>query len=130
MTSNPNSLAVLTDEDGNITALICETCVQWTALGDLHVDDSGDRWDVCQWCFDGSERPWQAAEHGECDCVPDLGPSHCHLCGLLYNDGQPVVWSDALLYHARMMPPELCGIGGCVFTPHAEVFPHSWEPRG
>jgi hypothetical protein len=22
----------------------------------------------------------QDTEHIECDCVPDLGPSHCHLC--------------------------------------------------
>ena len=29
--------------------------------------------------------------HIECDCVPDLGPSHCHLCGT--RAGTPVPWS-------------------------------------
>lgn len=32
-------------------------------------------------------------EHIECDCVPDLGPSHCHLCG--ERAGHPVPWSEA-----------------------------------
>lgn len=31
--------------------------------------------------------------HFECDCVPDLGPSHCHRCSQLL--GTSVPWSDA-----------------------------------
>lgn len=32
-------------------------------------------------------------EHVECNCVPDLGPSHCHLCGEAA--GRPVSWADS-----------------------------------
>ncbi len=31
--------------------------------------------------------------HIECDCVPDLGPSHCHLCS--ERRGAPVPWGEA-----------------------------------
>lgn len=31
--------------------------------------------------------------HIECDCVPDLGPSHCHKCGDAA--GHPVAWADS-----------------------------------
>lgn len=27
------------------------------------------------------------------------------------------------------LPPELCGMGGCVFLPHADDAPHSWEDK-
>jgi hypothetical protein len=30
--------------------------------------------------------------HVECDCVPNDGPSHCHLCTLLSNVGGVVEW--------------------------------------
>jgi len=33
--------------------------------------------------------PVQEFLHIECDCVPEYGPSHCHLCS---GDGQPVEW--------------------------------------
>lgn len=32
-------------------------------------------------------------EHIECDCVPEIGPSHCHLCSV--NLGHPVSWGEA-----------------------------------
>lgn len=35
-------------------------------------------------------REWQ---HVECDCVPDLGPSHCHLCGK--EAGREMPWAEA-----------------------------------
>lgn len=31
------------------------------------------------------------------------------------------------LVEPTAIPPELCGMGGCVFTPHAYDAPHSWE---
>lgn len=31
--------------------------------------------------------------HIECDCVPNLGPSHCHLCG--DRAGHPIPWTEA-----------------------------------
>ena len=31
--------------------------------------------------------------HIECDCVPDLGPSHCHLCS--ERRGSPTPWTTA-----------------------------------
>jgi len=30
--------------------------------------------------------------HWECDCVPNLGPSHCHGCGEVA--GHPVPWIE------------------------------------
>ena len=30
--------------------------------------------------------------HAKCDCVPDLGPAHCHLCG--NERGTPVPWPE------------------------------------
>jgi hypothetical protein len=33
--------------------------------------------------------------HIECDCVPDLGPSHCHLCSERL--GRQVSWAEAHL---------------------------------
>ena len=31
--------------------------------------------------------------HWECDCVPDLGPTHCHACSDAA--GHPVEWADS-----------------------------------
>lgn len=31
--------------------------------------------------------------HFRCDCVPELGPEHCHVCG--DDKGRPVAWSEA-----------------------------------
>src|SRR5690606_5171822 len=31
--------------------------------------------------------------HIECDCIPNLGPSHCHLCG--ERAGHPISWAAA-----------------------------------
>lgn len=42
-------------------------------------------------------KPWQETQHGECDCVPDLGPSHCHLCG--EGLGHIVTWDEAQKLH-------------------------------
>jgi len=36
--------------------------------------------------------------HWECDCVPNLGPSHCHGCD--NEQGRPVPWDEAQLFHA------------------------------
>ena len=36
---------------------------------------------------------WQDAMHGECDCVPEVGPPHCHRCAV--EQGGPVPWADA-----------------------------------
>lgn len=30
--------------------------------------------------------------HAQCDCVPRLGPAHCHLCGV--GKDSPVEWKD------------------------------------
>jgi hypothetical protein len=30
--------------------------------------------------------------HWECNCVPDLGPTHCHGCSEA--EGHPVTWAD------------------------------------
>lgn len=40
-------------------------------------------------------------EHIECNCVPELGPSHCHLCS--ERAGHPVPWSEA---HPDGVPDE------------------------
>lgn len=38
--------------------------------------------------------------HMECDCVPDLGPSHCHACG--ENEDSVVTWWRALELHESL----------------------------
>ena len=41
------------------------------------------------------ERPrTKPAAHCECDCVPAIGPPHCHGCG--EDEGHPVRWDDRL----------------------------------
>lgn len=40
--------------------------------------------------------------HIECDCVPNLGPSHCHACGEIA--GHPVPWSETI--HAPVGAPD------------------------
>lgn len=37
--------------------------------------------------------PAPVGVHFKCDCVPDQGPEHCHLCG--DDAGRPVAWVDA-----------------------------------
>lgn len=40
--------------------------------------------------------------HVECDCVPDLGPSHCHLCSMGDHVIQwPCAYADAMAEHDR-----------------------------
>lgn len=39
------------------------------------------------------ERPLQEHAHWRCDCVPDLGPAHCHRCSRIA--GQAVAWEEA-----------------------------------
>jgi len=37
----------------------------------------------------------------------------------------------AALLAMMEIPPELCGVGGCAFTPHGPFGLHTWEqPRG
>lgn len=38
--------------------------------------------------------------HAKCDCVPDLGPAHCHLCG--NKKGEPVPWPECLAVRAAV----------------------------
>ena len=40
----------------------------------------------------GEPRDVRELLHAKCDCVPDLGPEHCHLCGNV--KGSPVPWSE------------------------------------
>lgn len=82
---------------------------------------------------------WQWNIHGECDCVPELGPSHCHLCGEA--EGHPVPWDEAQKLHrldipvvGAVLPEGLCGalsrnFKHCVLTPHPEGSPHSWQKK-
>ena len=42
---------------------------------------------------DGEAVDPRAVAHIECDCVPSLGPSHCHLCS--GRAGREVPWSEA-----------------------------------
>lgn len=39
------------------------------------------------------ERPDRKHAHWRCDCVPDLGPAHCHRCSGL--QGRAVAWDEA-----------------------------------
>lgn len=38
--------------------------------------------------------------HAKCDCVPDLGPAHCHLCT---GEGSPVRWEDCEAVRERRL---------------------------
>lgn len=38
--------------------------------------------------------------HAKCDCVPDLGPAHCHLCG--NEKGEPVPWAECSAVRAAI----------------------------
>lgn len=42
--------------------------------------------------------------HSMCDCVPDLGPAHCHLCGNV--KGEPVPWAECSAVRAAAPEPE------------------------
>lgn len=41
--------------------------------------------------------------HAKCDCVPDLGPAHCHLCSA---DGSPVEWANCVAVQHVTDAPE------------------------
>lgn len=41
--------------------------------------------------------------HAKCDCVPDLGPAHCHLCSA---DGSPVEWANCVAVQQVTDAPE------------------------
>lgn len=41
----------------------------------------------------GRSVPLQEHAHWRCDCVPDLGPAHCHRCSRIA--GQAVAWDEA-----------------------------------
>ncbi len=41
----------------------------------------------------GRSVPLQEHAHWRCDCVPDLGPAHCHRCSRIA--GQAVAWEEA-----------------------------------
>lgn len=41
--------------------------------------------------------------HAKCDCVPDLGPAHCHLCSA---DGSPVEWANCVAVQQVTDTPE------------------------
>lgn len=38
------------DARGELKRVICQGCVEWKALDELHTDAEGQRWDVCQDC--------------------------------------------------------------------------------
>lgn len=42
--------------------------------------------------------------HAKCDCVPDLGPAHCHLCS--NEKGEPVPWPECVAVIAVTEEPE------------------------
>jgi hypothetical protein len=42
--------------------------------------------------------------HAKCDCVPDLGPAHCHLCG--NEQGSPVPWPECSAVRTAAPEPE------------------------
>jgi hypothetical protein len=65
------------DVDDALDALIADG---WAPVAPIAVQGEGD------------DDPRDVA-HIECDCIPDIGPSHCHLCGR--KAGHPVAWSEA-----------------------------------
>ena len=75
--------------------------------------------------------------HAKCDCVPDLGPAHCHLCS--NERGVPVPWPEcsavapvvtvemiAEALHSDECPEdpeegELCGCDGNHYMRQGEI---------
>lgn len=43
--------------------------------------------------WDAAKADLPADAHFECNCVPELGPPHCHACGEAA--GRPVPWTEA-----------------------------------
>jgi len=37
--------------------------------------------------------PTPSSVHSRCNCVPELGPEHCHVCG--DDEGRPVAWAES-----------------------------------
>jgi hypothetical protein len=78
VTTNPRSLAVRYDEDGKVTWLICELCTEWTSFDDLYRDGSGDVFDICRWCGEGTQRPHVMVELPPGDVLLAATPTPKH----------------------------------------------------
>lgn len=59
--------------------------------------------------------------HAKCDCVPDLGPAHCHFCGNV--KGSPVPWTECEAVSAPDAATELRLLpeNGCDKQAHATM---------
>ena len=53
--------------------------------------------------FDEQRPDPRAVMHAKCNCVPSLGPAHCHKCG--ENQGSPVPWTECTA--VRSVVPEI-----------------------
>ena len=73
----------------------CESCSYPPPVGEGNPNmNQHARCSLCgNECWIPVEQDPREVAHIECDCVPDLGPSHCHLCG--ERVGHPVQWVDA-----------------------------------
>ena len=54
--------------------------------------------------FDEQRPDPRAVMHAKCNCVPSLGPAHCHKCG--ENQGSPVPWTECTAVRITGTPGE------------------------
>lgn len=74
---------------------LCETCLPLFDAANREIEGTGSVPDAAT---DAREHL-----HAKCDCVPDLGPAHCHLCSA---DGSPVEWANCVAVQQVTDAPE------------------------
>lgn len=74
---------------------LCETCLPLFDAANREIEGTGSVPDAAT-----DVREYL---HAKCDCVPDLGPAHCHLCSA---DGSPVEWANCVAVQQVTDAPE------------------------
>lgn len=93
------------DRDTAIDAIAGGTISVPGGYGVLHGDDAANIVDaiIGQAAVPDAATDVREYLHAKCDCVPDLGPAHCHLCSA---DGSPVEWANCVAVQQVTDAPE------------------------
>ena len=60
--------------------------------GELHSNFENAYRDIARAAI-AAMTPTPSGVHFRCNCVPELGPEHCHVCG--DDEGRPVAWAES-----------------------------------